>query len=91
MFKRLHKQVQLSLYQEAYKTIWILMKSTSYQAASFNYVARNWHRNMTIGQVEMHLRKLRGLIRTKATGINYSRVYLDETNKIRPLGVPTLE
>jgi hypothetical protein len=67
------------------------MNSTAYQAASFNFVSRNWHRNMSIGQVEMHLRKLRTLIKGRATKINYSRVYLDEPNKVRPLGVPTLE
>lgn len=91
MFKRLRKQVELGLYKEGYKTVWRLMNSTAYQAASFNFVSRNWHRNMSIGQVEMHLRKLRTLIKGRATKINYSRVYLDEPNKVRPLGVPTLE
>jgi hypothetical protein len=46
---------------------------------------------MSIGEVEMHLRKLRSLIKRRATKINYSRVYLDEPDKVRPLGVPTLE
>jgi hypothetical protein len=40
MFKRLRTQVKLNLYEDAAKTMRILMKSHAYQVCCFNYVAK---------------------------------------------------
>jgi len=90
MFKRLHKQVQLERYFDASRTMWILMRSTAYQTCCFNYVLKNWHRELKWQHVKLVVREVKLLCESRATYINYSRVYLDEGVKWRPLGVPTL-
>jgi len=40
--------------------------------------------------VERELKEIKKLIKSKASSIDYSRVYLDEIKKLRPLGVPTV-
>lgn len=90
MFKRLRKQVEGGSYEAARKTMWILMKSTSYKVAALNSVVRNWHRRYPLWTVEGWIKEINELVETRATKINYSRVYLQEPNKLRPLGVPTV-
>jgi hypothetical protein len=93
MFRRLRKQVKLELFEEATKTIWILMNSSSYKAACFNKIVRNWHRKYELWQVEEWLKEVSELVRNKSTNIDYKRVYLEEPRKAsgwRPLGVPTV-
>lgn len=90
MFKKLRIQVEKKLYNEAVDTIWILMNSTAYQVAATNYVLHNWHRKMPWKQVQYVLRDLNKLVKHKSVALKYARVYLQETNKLRPLGVPNL-
>lgn len=90
MFKRLRKQVKLGMYEEAGKTLRLLMNSVAYRTACFNSVVRNWHRKYPLWMVEDWLRELDELIATRATKIDYRRVYMEEPKKLRPLGVPTM-
>lgn len=93
MFRRLRKQVEMELYEEAQKTMWILMKSPSYKAAMFNKIMRNWHREYELWQIEDWLKEITILVNERATNIDYKRVYLEEPSKAqgwRPLGVPTV-
>lgn len=90
MFKRLRKQVELKLYDDALKTLWIVMGSSAYQAAAYNSVMKNWHRELPLWQVKLHLKKISKLVRMRATNIEFRRVYLHELSKVRPLGVPTI-
>jgi len=90
MFKRLSTQVKLGLLDEASKTVWLLMRSHSYQCCCFNYVARGWYKSMKWSEVKKTMAQIKVLAKTKQTSINFKRVYLEQPNKIRPLGVPTL-
>lgn len=89
MFHRLKRQVELELYEEATQTIWVLMNSSSYQVAATNYVLKNWHRKMSWKNVQYILRDVNKLVKSRSAALKYSRVYLHEKNKIRPLGVPS--
>lgn len=96
MFKRLHKEVSLKEYTRGSKTMWILMRSTAYQVACYNYVARNWHRKKTIFEVMRDLKRINKLCTTQATSLAYKRVYIpkiegEPDGPQRPLGVPSLE
>lgn len=93
MFRRLRKQVEMKLYKEAQVTMWIMMKSSAYQAAAFNKVFHNWHRTWQMNDVYKVLKDLNNLIKLKQTTISFRRVYIpkDATNPEgpqRPLGVP---
>jgi len=90
MFKRLRRQVELKLYDEAVTTMWILMNSTSYLACAINKVAHNWHRNESLFIVDDLIKEIKWLIQTKAYAMDFHRYYLEEPKKIRPLGVPKL-
>jgi len=90
MFKRLRRQVRLGLSSQATDTIWILMRSHSYQSCCFNYVARGWYKTMKWSEVLKTMRQVKHLAKVKAFNIDFKRVYLEQPNKIRPLGVPTL-
>jgi len=90
MFKRLTKQVTLEKYDEASKTIWILMNSPAYQVSALNHVMKNWHRKLPINQVIHVMKDVQKLVRNKSTRLKYARVYLQETSKLRPLGVPAM-
>jgi len=90
MFKRLRREVELGLYDEARDTIWKLMNSSAYLSACFNHVVRNWHRNKPQRLCEEWIKDIKKLITTRATNLEYDRVYLDEITKLRPLGVPTV-
>jgi hypothetical protein len=90
MFRRMRKQVHLKLYAQAVDTMWILMGSHSYQVCCFNYIAKGWYKTMDLKTVKATMKKVKSLVRQRATDINYKRVYLEEPTKFRPLGVPTL-
>jgi len=90
MFKRLSKQVSLGKFNGAGKTMWVLMRSSAYQTCCFNYVLKNWHRELKWSHVKIIMKELKTLCEWQATRIKYYRVYLKEPNKVRPLGVPTL-
>jgi len=66
------------------------MNSRAYQAVSFNYVAKGWYKNMKWSEVRKSMTHLEKLVKSRSTNINFKRVYLEQPNKIRPLGVPTL-
>jgi len=90
MFKRLRREVELKLYDEALVTMWMLMNSSAYLAVGLNYVCRNWHRRYPIVQVESWIKQIKKLVKDRATWIDYKRVYMQEPTKWRPLGVPTM-
>jgi hypothetical protein len=90
MFKRLRKEVKAKKYDQAAKTMWILMNSHSYQVCCFNYIAKGWYKTMKLSLVKSTMKKVKRLAKTRANNINYKRVYLEEPTKWRPLGVPTL-
>lgn len=90
MFDRISKEVELKKYKQAWNTIWILMNSPAYQVTGLNHVLKNWHRNIPLRHVKRIMKQVQELASKRATGIDYSRVYLQETHKIRPLGVPTM-
>jgi len=89
MFNRLRKQVVLKKYDEAVKTIWILMNSTAYQVSAINHVFKNWHRKLTWREVRILSKEVNKLVRQRASNINFSRVYIPKGDTHRPLGVPT--
>lgn len=90
MFKRLRRQVELKMYDEAFVTFNLLLNSSAYRILSFNYVARGWYKNMNWKVCKKVLKSVKSLCKTKAIRIDFKRVYLETANKIRPLGVPTL-
>jgi len=90
MFKRLTNQVASKQYDRAQETMWQLMSSSVYQVSALNHVLRNWHRKLSYKQVKWILRDVKKLVAKKAIAIKYARVYLQEKNKIRPLGVPSM-
>lgn len=71
----------MKLYEEAQKTMWILMKSPAYKAAMFNKIMRNWHRDYELWQIEDWLEEVTKLVNERATNIDYKRVYLEEPSK----------
>lgn len=90
MFKRLSKEVKAKEFDKARDTMWLLMGSHSYLVCCFNYVAKGWYKSMELNEAKRTLRKVKKLVKAKATKIDYKRVYLEEPTKFRPLGVPTL-
>lgn len=90
MFQRISKEVRMKKFEEAAKTIWILMNSPAYQGSALNHVLRNWHRKLPCNQVIHVMKQVRKLVRNKETRLKFARVYLQETNKLRPLGVPAM-
>lgn len=90
MFERLSKEVTLKKFNEAAATLWILMNSSAYQACALNHVSKNWHRKLPINQVLHVMKEVKRLVKSKETRLKYARVYLQEKNKLRPLGVPAL-
>jgi len=90
MFKRLNTLVRLEKYDEAVDCIWILMNSSAYQVSALNHVLSNWHRKLSFKQIKWVLKDVRKLVKSRATALKYARVYLHETHKIRPLGVPAI-
>lgn len=70
---------------------WILMRNHAYQVSAFNYVHHNWHRNMSMREVNKILSQVKVLAEKRATTIDFKRVYIPKPNseKVRPLGVPT--
>jgi len=90
MFKRLEKQVQSKRFNEAVETLWILMNSKAYLSVAINAVLENWHRKIPMWQMNAYIHEVNNLIKRRATNIEYRRVYLEEPNKIRPLGVPSV-
>lgn len=90
MFNRITKEVTLKKFDEAAKTIWILMSSPAYQGSALNHVLKNWHRKLPINQVLHVMKEVRKLVKSKETRLKYARVYLQEKDKLRPLGVPAM-
>lgn len=90
MFTKLHLLVESKQYSRAQETIWQLMNSSVYQVSALNHVLKNWHRKLSYKQVKWILRDVKKLVKNKKTAIKYARVYLHETKKIRPLGVPSI-
>lgn len=90
MFKRLRKLVELEKYEEARETIWILMNSAAYKVAAVNHVLHNWHRKLAYKQVQFVLRDVTKLVKSRSTALKYARVYMQDKNKVRPLGVPAI-
>lgn len=90
MFNRLSKEVSLKKFDDATKTIWLLMNSTAYQAAALNHVLKNWHRKLPINQVAFIMKDVKKLVKNKEFRLKYARVYLQEKTKLRPLGVPAM-
>jgi hypothetical protein len=90
MFNRITKEVTLKKFDEAAKTIWILMNSPAYQASALNHVLKNWHRKLPINQVIHVMKEVSKLVKSKETRLKYARVYLQEKDKLRPLGVPAM-
>jgi len=90
MFRRLSQEVRLGKYPKAVDTIWQLMNSSAYQVSALNHVLENWHRKLTYKQVKWVIKDVKRLVKSRSTALKYKRVYLDEKNKIRPLGVPAI-
>jgi len=90
MFKRLRSQVKRELWKDAARTMATLMNSHAYQCCCLNYVARGWYKTMKYKMVLKTLREVKSLAKSRATEIQFKRVYLEEPTKFRPLGVPTL-
>jgi len=92
--------------QEYFKLSWRVMASRPYLVSSLNHVFPNWHEDMSLEMIYDILDKVKNLVETKATKIEYKRVYipkkvdsqgkplLNEDGKwtgVRPLGVPSPE
>jgi hypothetical protein len=90
MFGRISKEVSQKKFDEAAKTIWILMNSAAYQCAALNHVLKNWHRKLPLNQVIHVMKEVQRLVKNKETRLKYARVYLQEKDKLRPLGVPAM-
>lgn len=71
---------------------WRLMSSHTYQVSAFNYVHHNWHREMSLKDVNRIMAGVKRLVETRATEIKFKRVYIPKGDgRVRPLGVPSLE
>lgn len=72
------------------------MNSHAYQVCAFNHVCHNWHRELSVKEVNRIMNEVKVLVEKKATEINYRRVYIPKraseplgVGNARPLGVPT--
>lgn len=75
-----------------WKAAWRLMSSHTYQVSAFNYVHHNWHREMSLKDVNRIMAGVKKLVETRATEIKFKRVYIPKGDgRVRPLGVPSLE
>lgn len=80
--------------QEAYwKSGWRLMRSRAYQVSALNYVMSGWYKDRSLSQVLKVLQKVERLVEDRSTDLQFHRTYIPKAdpNKVRPLGVPTLE
>jgi len=79
---------------------WVLMRSHAYQVMAYNWVRHNWHtghaslNGLSLNRVVKELEQVKVLCNTKATAINFKRVYIPKSDdpadeRKRPLGVPT--
>lgn len=90
MFRLLGRKRDTGDAEEYWRIAWHLMKSHAYQSCAFDHVCHNWHREMSIREVNRIMNQVKELVATRATAIQFKRVYIPKgTDKWRPLGVPS--